>query len=74
MEVRIGVRDNPRELVFESTETADGLVARVNSAFAEGASTVTFSDEKGRVLVVQTLSIAFLEIGAEESRRVGFIA
>jgi hypothetical protein len=29
---------------------------------------------RSRVLVVQTLSIAFLEIGAEESRRVGFIA
>lgn len=74
MEVRIGVRENPRELVFESTETAVALVARVNTAITEGSPAVTFSDEKGRVLMVPTAAIAFLEIGAEESRRVGFIA
>jgi hypothetical protein len=74
MEVRIGVRENPRELVFESTETAEKLVARVNAAIADGNPTVTFSDEKGRVLMLPTATIAFLEIGAEESRRVGFIA
>jgi hypothetical protein len=74
MEVRIGVRENPRELVFESAETAEALVARVNTAITEASSAVTFSDEKGRVLMVPTAAIAFLEIGAEESRRVGFIA
>lgn len=74
MEVRIGVRENPRELVFESTETASAIVDRVSKAISDQSAAVSFSDEKGRVLLVPTASIAFLEIGAEESRRVGFIA
>jgi hypothetical protein len=39
-----------------------------------GDKIVTFADNKGRKFVVPTASIAYLEIGVEEARRVGFIA
>jgi len=32
------------------------------------------SDEKGSIILIPTSSIAYVEIGAEETRRVGFLA
>lgn len=74
MEVRIGIKNAGRELVFESDQAAGEIEAAVSSALAGGAKTVSLSDNKGRKFVVPTDALAYLEIGAEESRRVGFIA
>lgn len=74
MEVRIGLRENPRELVFESEAEAGKIADEVSKAIADSAPMVSFKDEKGRTILVPTAAIAFVEIGAEEVRRVGFIA
>lgn len=71
MEVRIGVQNVSREIVLESTQTADEVTEAVNAALAEG-STLRLTDERGRLVVVPVASLAYVEIGAEESRRVGF--
>lgn len=72
MEVKIGVQHVTRELVLESAQTPAEVKAAVADALAGGAATLELVDDKGRVLVVPTANLAYVEIGAEESRRVGF--
>ena len=74
MDVKIGIKNSPRELAFDSNQSAAELNNEVAAALNSGAKIVKFTDSKGRQFVVPTDSLAYLEIGAEESRRVGFIA
>lgn len=71
MEVKIGVADSPRELVFSSTQTPEELEKQVFAAL-DGGSVLSLTDEKGRRILVQTAKIAYIEIGPADSRRVGF--
>ena len=74
MEIRIGIRNTARELSFESSLSQKEVEATVDAALNGGAKTVKFTDDKGRSFVVPTDALAYVEIGAEETRRVGFIA
>jgi hypothetical protein len=74
VEVRIGIKNAGRELAFESDQAASEVEAIVSSALASGAKLVSFTDNKGRKFLVPTPTLAYLEIGADQSRRVGFIA
>lgn len=71
MEVKIGVQNVAREIVLESTQTPDE-VATIVAESLDGGATLQLKDERGRLVVVPTASLAYVEIGAEESRRVGF--
>ena len=71
MEIRIGVQHAPREIVFESTLTPEAVQAEVDKALASGA-TLRLQDEKGRVIIVPSSHIAYIDIAASESRRIGF--
>lgn len=72
MELRIGVREGSRELSVETDMDASKLKQLVHAALEGTALEVT--DSKGRTLIVPTSAIAFVEIGSEDGRRVGFIA
>jgi hypothetical protein len=75
VEVKIGVTDSARELVFTSAQTPDeveGLVTAALNPGAEGAGVLAVSDEKGRRFLVQAAKIAYVELGVADSRRVGF--
>jgi hypothetical protein len=74
MDVRIGVKDTARELSFESNQSASEIEAAVAAALIGSTSVLTLTDSKGRKFVVPSAGLAYVEIGAEESRRVGFIA
>lgn len=71
MEVRIGVQQAARELVLESTETADAVAKKVSDALAKGAL-LDLVDDKGRRVIVPADRLAYVEIAASEQRRVGF--
>jgi len=71
VEVKIGVQNVARELVLESSQSPAEVQAAVAAAIKD-APTLELADDKGRVLVVPSASIAYVEIGVEESRRVGF--
>ncbi|MCU0302237.1 MAG: DUF3107 domain-containing protein [Candidatus Nanopelagicales bacterium] len=71
MEVRIGVQQAARELVLESTETPDAVAKKVSDALAKGA-VLDLVDDKGRRVVVPADRLAYVEIAASETRRVGF--
>lgn len=71
MEIKIGVRNTPREIVVESTLTAEA-VAELVAAAVSGGRVLTLSDERGRSVHVPVEALAYVETGAAESRRVGF--
>jgi hypothetical protein len=71
VEVKIGVRNVAREITLESAQTAEEVAAAVDSALESGG-TLKLVDEKGRVVVVPTGVLGYVEIGAPEGRRVGF--
>ena len=73
MEVKIGVSDSPRELLFNSSETPEQVEHQIKAALAAGGSEVlSLTDDKGRRFLVQTAKISYVEIGAADVRRVGF--
>lgn len=74
MDVRIGIKDSGRELAFETDQSSTEIEQTILGALNSGDKLVTFADNKGRKFVVPTASVAYLEIGVEEARRVGFIA
>jgi hypothetical protein len=72
VEVRIGVKGAPRELNFESAQSAEEIQKVVDTALSEGAASMTLVDEKGRRVIVATDKLAYVEIAESDSRRVGF--
>ncbi len=71
MEVKIGIQNIGREIVIESTQDADAVAKVVEEAIAKGTE-LRLTDDKGRQVIVPTGVLGYVEIGAEEVRRVGF--
>lgn len=74
MEIRIGIINTGRELSFDTSSTADEVRAQVVSALEQNASHISLTDAKGSAYIVPTANLAYIELGTEESRRVGFFA
>lgn len=74
MEIRIGITNTGRELSFESSESADAVKQAVASALDKGTPQLTLTDAKGTTYIVPVANLAFVEIGSEEKRHVGFVA
>jgi hypothetical protein len=72
VEVKIGVSDSPRELLFSSNQTPAEVEELVTSALTADSGVLSLTDDKGRRFLVQTSKITYVEIGAADSRRVGF--
>jgi hypothetical protein len=71
VEVKIGIQNIGREIVLESTQDADAVAKVVAEAIAKG-SELRLKDDKGRLVIVPANVLGYVEIGAEEARRVGF--
>ncbi|PDQ35095.1 MAG: ATP-binding protein [Candidatus Lumbricidophila eiseniae] len=74
MDVRIGIQHSSRELSFASSLPAAEVQKKVDAALQGSSQTLSLTDEKGTIYVIPTASLAYVEIGSEESRRVGFVA
>ncbi|HEX7302454.1 DUF3107 domain-containing protein [Lentzea sp.] len=72
MEVRIGVADSPRELVVTVEANPSEVEAQVADAVSGKASVLSLVDVKGARFVVPAGRVAYVEIGPQDSRRVGF--
>jgi hypothetical protein len=73
VEIRIGIVNAPRELSFESAQSAEELTEQIQAGLSSGTGILKLSDDKGRVYIVPTAGIAYVEVGTEESRRIGFV-
>jgi len=71
VEIKIGVQNIGREIVLESNEDADSVAKIVEAAITKG-SELRLKDDKGRLIIVPGNALGYVEIGAEEARRVGF--
>ncbi|WP_116045228.1 DUF3107 domain-containing protein [Amycolatopsis palatopharyngis] len=72
MEVKIGIKDTPRELVVASGQTSDEVEALVSEALNADDGLFRISDEKGRKFLIPADRIAYVEIAASDVRKVGF--
>ncbi len=72
MEVKIGVYNAPREIMFESEDGRDAILAALREALTADDGLLVLSDEKGRTVAVPGTRVAYVELGEESSRRVGF--
>lgn len=71
MDIKIGIQDTPREVQLDSDETPEAVTARVTEAMASG-SLLSLTDDRGRTVLIPGAKIAYVEIGAPSTRRVGF--
>lgn len=71
MEIKIGIQHVSREIVLESGQDASEVEKLVNDALSQGGP-LRLTDEKGRAIIVPGQTIGYVEIGVEETRRVGF--
>lgn len=71
MEVKIGIQSVPRELVVETSSTAEEVERALRTAVSDG-TVLVLQDEKGGKTLVPAEKIAYLEISDSEPRRVGF--
>jgi hypothetical protein len=74
VDIRIGIANTPREITFESGQSAQEVETVVVAALEGGAPFVKLADSKGKIYLVPTVSLAYVEVGSETSRRVGFVA
>lgn len=73
MDIRIGIQHSARELSFETSQSADEIEAAVSAALTQ-QSVLRLTDSKGSVYLVPAATLAYVEVGTEEARRVGFVA
>lgn len=74
VDIKIGIINSPREIAFETAQTADEIEKAVSEALASKATHLSLQDEKGRRFIVPVAALAYVEVGAEEARRIGFVA
>lgn len=72
MEIKIGVVESARELLVNSDLSPDEVEGLVADAFAGKQAVLTLVDDKGRRFVIPSSRISYVEIGAADTRKVGF--
>ena len=72
MEVKVGVKGVARELVVETEVSADEVAALVATCASDETAVFDLADSKGRRVLVPSDKLAYVEIGEQEARRVGF--
>jgi hypothetical protein len=72
VDIRIGISNSPREIAFESSQTLAEVEKAVSDALSSGSTFIKLADDKDKVYIVPTASLAYIEIGSEANRRIGF--
>lgn len=73
MDIRIGMMNTGRELKFATNDTAEAIATQVDEALTAG-KTLTLTDDKGSTYIVPAAALAYVEIGTQDVRKVGFVA
>jgi hypothetical protein len=74
MEVKIGIQSIPRELIVDTDASADEVEKALTQALSapDGHAVFALTTQKGGRVLIPADKIAFVEFGADQSRRVGF--
>ncbi len=71
MEIKIGIADVARELTIHTESSGDDIVDSLSRALENG-SLFEITDVKGRRVLIPAARVGYLDLGATESRPVGF--
>ncbi len=71
MEVKVGIRNVAREVVVETKSSSDDIEAALGDALSKNG-VFTLIDEKGRKVLIPAAQVAYVDLGAENARPVGF--
>lgn len=71
MEVKIGIQHIARELTIETEQSADEVEQAYAQALA-GDGLFTLVDTRGGRTIVRAQTVAYVDLGKENPRRVGF--
>lgn len=74
MDIRIGITNSAREISFETAQSGAEVKKIVATALEEKSTFFELTDDKGNIFIIPTAGVAYVEVGTEESRRVGFVA
>jgi Protein of unknown function (DUF3107) len=72
VEIKVGILHNNREIVVETTESSSDVQAAFEKARVSADGLLTLTDERGRKVMIAASAIAYLDIGQENARHVGF--
>ena len=71
MEIKVGIQHVNREIVVETTESAADIEASLATAMSD-ETFFTVTDERGRKVLIPAAKIAYVDLGEENARHVGF--
>ena len=71
MEIKIGIQHVARELTVETEATGAEVETELRKALADGTM-LAITDEKGRRVLVPADKVAYIDLGQEKTRPVGF--
>lgn len=71
MEIKVGIQHVAREITVETEETAAEVEKNLLKALADD-TILTLTDAKGRKVLVPVDKIAYVDLGQEHVRPVGF--
>ncbi|MCL2540947.1 MAG: DUF3107 domain-containing protein [Nocardioidaceae bacterium] len=72
VEVKIGVQNVGRELVVETEQGNEAIAEALQSALGTDGGVFSLTDTKGKVTLVPTAKLAYVEIGRSTAGQVGF--
>jgi hypothetical protein len=73
VEIKIGIQHVNREIIVESNESAADVEKELLSSIGAGGDGVfAVTDERGRKVLIPVGKIAYVDLGEENARRVGF--
>ena len=71
MDIKVGIQHVSREVVVDSSETAKDIVEAFSSALAND-TLLRLTDTHGRQVLIPAGKVAYIDLGEENARRVGF--
>ncbi|WP_152360686.1 DUF3107 domain-containing protein [Microlunatus speluncae] len=71
MEIKVGIKHVTREIVVDTSASADD-VAQAFSKALESEGLLTLTDTHGRKVLIPAGSVGYLDLGEENARTVGF--
>lgn len=74
VDIRIGIANSPREITLESNDSPTDVEKVVAEALDGSKTYFTLKDSKGKVYIVPTSGLAYVEVGSVERGRVGFVS
>ncbi|MFC7623594.1 DUF3107 domain-containing protein [Microlunatus sp. GCM10028923] len=71
MEIKVGIKQVTREIVVDTSDSADDVAAAFTKALSDDGL-LTLTDTYGRKVLIPAASVGYLDLGEENARTVGF--